>query len=70
MSRELTRRSLVDWDAAAQIAAKVTPAGPTPSPREMSRAVESLRYFAHESVHHVHTITGLDRTVAELARTG
>ena len=24
MSRELTRRSLVDWDAAAQIAAKVT----------------------------------------------
>lgn len=60
MSRELTRRSLVDWDAAAQIAAKVTAPGPTPEPREISRAVESLRYFAHESVHHVHAITGLD----------
>ncbi|WP_144829543.1 zinc-dependent metalloprotease [Kocuria rhizophila] len=60
MSRELTRRSLVDWGAAAQIAAKVTPPGPTPEPREISRAVESLRYFAHESVHHVHAITGLD----------
>ena len=54
MSREPTRRSLVPWDAAAQIAAPATPPGPTPSPREMSRAVESLRY-----VHHVHTITGL-----------
>ena len=60
MSQELTRRSLVDWDAAAQIAAKLTPPGPTPGPREMSRAVESLRYFAHESVHHVHAITRLD----------
>ncbi len=60
MSRELTQRSLVDWDAAAQIAAKTTPPGPTPAPREISKAVESLRYFAHESVHHVHTITRLD----------
>lgn len=60
MSQELTQRSLVDWDAAAQLAAKMTPPGPTPAPREMSKAVESLRYFAHESVHHVHTITRLD----------
>ncbi|MDO4919199.1 zinc-dependent metalloprotease [Kocuria sp.] len=60
MSTEPTRRSPVDWGTAAQIAAKVTPPGPTPAPREMSRAVESLRYFAHESVHHVHAITRLD----------
>ena len=60
MTQDVARPALVDWDAAAQIAAKLTPPGPTPKPREMSKAVESLRYFAHESVHHVHNITRLD----------
>lgn len=60
MSQDVAQPSLVDWDAAAQLAARLTPPGPTPKPREISRAVESLRYNAHASVQHVHRITGLD----------
>ncbi|WP_026549343.1 zinc-dependent metalloprotease [Arthrobacter sp. Br18] len=54
------RRQLINWDLAASSAAKLTPAGPTMSPREIAGAVQNLRNLADASVGHVHAISRLD----------
>jgi len=53
-------QSLINWDLAASTAARLTPAGPTLSPAEIGKAVDSLRELADASVPHVHGITGLE----------
>lgn len=52
--------SLVNWDLAANTAAKLTPAGPKMTSTEITSAVENLRELADKSVGHVHEITKLD----------
>ena len=53
-------QSLINWDLAASTAARLTPAGPTLSPADIGKAVDSLRELADKSVPHVHEITGLE----------
>jgi coenzyme F420 biosynthesis associated uncharacterized protein len=65
-SNQSSRRSsnnhvrLVNWDLAAATAAKLAPAGPKMSAREIAAAVANLRELADQSVEHVHRITGLE----------
>ncbi len=51
---------LVNWDLAAGTAAKIAPAGPSLSKREIAEVVRSLREAADASVEHVHRITKLE----------
>ncbi|WP_026553183.1 zinc-dependent metalloprotease [Arthrobacter sp. H20] len=51
---------LINWDLAASTAAKLTPAGPQLSEREIAAAVADLRAAAEASIGYVHQITGLD----------
>lgn len=51
---------LVNWGLAAGTAAKLAPAGPALSTREIADAVTNLRELADLSVEHVHRITGLE----------
>ncbi|NYE96052.1 coenzyme F420 biosynthesis associated uncharacterized protein [Psychromicrobium silvestre] len=52
--------TLINWDLAASTAAKLAPAGPSLSSREIGAAVADLRAMADKSVPYVHSITGLD----------
>jgi len=52
--------ALVRWDLAAEAAARITPAGPRMSARDMEAAVTSMRRHAEASVDHVHRISGLE----------
>ena len=54
------RSGLIDWPAAARIAARTAPPGPTPEPAQLQEAVASIRRHAEDSVHHVHGISGLE----------
>ena len=54
------RPQLVNWDFAAGSAARLAPAGPTMTPREIAAAVDNLRAQADASVAHVHAISRLD----------
>ncbi|NKX52282.1 hydrolase, partial [Arthrobacter deserti] len=49
----------INWELAATTAARLTPAGPKLSGRQIEAAVENLRHLADASVDHVHRITGL-----------
>jgi coenzyme F420 biosynthesis associated uncharacterized protein len=51
---------LINWDLAAATAARLTPAGPLLSGRQIGLAVEELRILADRSVPHVHDITRLE----------
>ncbi len=51
---------LINWDLAASSAAKLTPAGPQVSAREIEAVVADLRAAADASIGYVHQITGLD----------
>ncbi|MBE0008396.1 MULTISPECIES: zinc-dependent metalloprotease [unclassified Arthrobacter] len=51
---------LINWDLAAASAAKLTPAGPQVSAREIEAVVADLRAAADASIGYVHQITGLD----------
>ncbi|MHA7263006.1 zinc-dependent metalloprotease [Arthrobacter sp. TMN-37] len=51
---------LVNWDLAAGSAARLAPAGPSMTPREINAAVDNLRAQADASVAHVHAISRLD----------
>lgn len=51
---------LVNWELAAGTAAKLAPAGPSLSKREIADVVASLREAAETSVEHVYRITGLE----------
>lgn len=51
---------LINWDLAAASAAKLTPAGPPLSAKEIATAVADLRVAAEASIGYVHQITGLD----------
>ena len=53
-------QSLINWDLAATTAARLAPAGPVLSVREINESVDSLRRLADASVPHVHEITGLE----------
>ena len=53
-------QSLINWDLAASTAARLAPAGPVLSVREINESVDSLRRLADASVPHVHEITGLE----------
>ena len=53
-------QSLINWDLAATTAARLAPAGPDLSVREINESVDSLRRLADASVPHVHEITGLE----------
>lgn len=50
---------LIAWPAAARIAARTAPPGPTPGPAELRTAVASIRRHAEASVGHVHRLSGL-----------
>lgn len=52
--------ALINWDLAASTAARLTPAGPQLSARDMAAAVDNLRLMADRSVGYVHQITRLD----------
>lgn len=53
-------QTLINWELAASAAARLAPAGPPLSAREIGEAVDQLRWAADASVAHVHHITGLD----------
>lgn len=53
-------QALINWDLAASTAARLAPAGPSLSAREIGEAVDQLRTLADASVPHVHHITGLE----------
>ncbi|ROZ62806.1 hydrolase [Kocuria soli] len=55
-----TDSGLIKWSFAAAVAARTTPAGPTPPARAMQEAVASMRHHAETSVDHVHRISGLE----------
>ncbi|HET7415029.1 MAG TPA: zinc-dependent metalloprotease [Arthrobacter sp.] len=52
--------SLVNWELAANTAARLTPAGPRMPHAEITEVVANLRELADQSVGHVHRITKLD----------
>ncbi|MDJ0320795.1 zinc-dependent metalloprotease [Pseudarthrobacter sp. PS3-L1] len=52
--------ALINWDLAASTAARLAPAGPDLSGREIGAAVERIRLMADRSVPYVHDITGLE----------
>ncbi|GAB3271056.1 zinc-dependent metalloprotease [Arthrobacter pigmenti] len=52
--------SLVNWELAANTAARLTPAGPRMAHGEITEVVANLRELADQSVAHVHRITKLD----------
>ncbi|MGG5172487.1 zinc-dependent metalloprotease [Pseudarthrobacter sp. J1738] len=60
MENQDNPRKLINWDLAASTAAKLVPAGPALSAKEISAAVENLRHMADAAVPHVHQITGLE----------